>query len=116
MENIYMLADAVIMGRIGARLKAGRLRQNITQEGLAREAGVSLSSLKKIEKGEIGSFDSLLRVLRTLGKLEVLLPIVEEEQLTPNEYYEMVNASGRRQRKRAAKVSSGAARKEEPEW
>ena len=30
---------------------------------------VSLSSIKKIEKGEIRSFDSLLRMLRTLGKL-----------------------------------------------
>ena len=97
-----MLSDAMILTKIGGHLKAVRLKQNITQLALAEEAEVSLSSVKKIEKGEIGSFDSLLRVLRTLGKLDVLLPLVEEEQLSPSEYYEMVRKAGARQRKRAA--------------
>ena len=102
MENIYMLSDTMILTKIGEHLKAVRLKQNITQQRLAEEAGVSLSSVKKIEKGEIGSFDSLLRVLRTLGKLDVLLPLVEEEQLSPSEYYEMMQKAGAHQRKRAA--------------
>ena len=97
-----MLADEVILARIGQRLKAVRLKQNITQQRLAEDSGVSLSSVKKIENGEIRSFDSLLRVLRTLGKLEVLQPLVEEEQLSPSEYYEMVHKAGVHQRKRAA--------------
>ena len=80
-----MLPDSMIQSKMGLRLKAVRLKQNITQQALAEESGVSLSSVKKIEKGEIGSFDSLLRVLRTLGKLDVLLPLVEEEQLSPSE-------------------------------
>ena len=105
MDNIYMLADSIILNRIGSHLKAVRLRQNITQQSLADAAGVSLSSLKKIEKGEIGSFDSLLRVLRTLGKLDVLQPLVEEEQLSPSEYYELVHSiKSRRQRKRASRM------------
>ena len=70
MEDIYILSDGMILSKIGERLKAVRLKQNITQQTLAEESGVSLSSVKKIEKGEIGSFDSLLRVFRTLGKLE----------------------------------------------
>ena len=103
MDDIYMLADASILTRIGSRLKADRLKQNITQQSLAETAGISLSSLKKIEKGEIGSFDSLLRVLRTLGKLDVLQPLVEEEQLSPSEYYELVHsANAKHERKRAA--------------
>lgn len=97
-----MLSDGLIQSKIGEKLKAVRLKQNITQQALAEESGVSLSSVKKIEKGEIGSFDSLLRVMRTLGKLDVLLPLVEEEQLSPNEYYELVQKAGIHQRKRAA--------------
>ena len=97
-----MLSDGMIQSKMGLRLKAVRLKQNITQQALAEESGVSLSSVKKIEKGEIGSFDSLLRVLRTLGKLDVLLPLVEEEQLSPSEYYELVQKAGAHQRKRAA--------------
>ena len=116
MDDIYMLADAAILNRIGSRLKAVRLKQNITQQSLADAAGVSLSSLKKIEKGEIGSFDSLLRVLRTLGKLDVLEPLVDEEQLSPSEYYEQVHSErAKHQRQRAAgRMHNGD--KEEAEW
>lgn len=103
MDDIYMLADAVILNKMGTHLKAARLKQNITQQSLADAAGISLSSLKKIEKGEIASFDSLLRVLRTLGKLDVLVPLVDEEQMSPSEYYELVHsANAKHQRKRAA--------------
>ena len=105
MDDIYMLADAIILNRIGNHLKTVRLKQNITQQSLADSAGVSLSSLKKIEKGEIGSFDSLLRVLRTLGKLDVLQPLVDEEQLSPSEYYELVQSiKAKHQRKRASRM------------
>ena len=110
-----MLADGMILGKIGARLKAIRLKQNITQQRLAEEAGLSLSSVKKIESGEIKSFDALLRVLRILGKLDVLQPLVEEEQLSPSEYYEWVNNAGMNQRKRAAGRTNKTS-KEDPEW
>ena len=110
-----MLSDGIIQSKIGERLKAVRLKQNITQQALAEESGVSLSSVKKIEKGEIGSFDSLLRVLRTLGKLDVLLPLVEEEQLSPSEYYELMQKAGAHQRKRAAGKSTPKD-KEELSW
>lgn len=63
--------------------------------------------MKKVEKGEIRSFDVLLRLLRTLGQLEVLLPLVEEQQLSPSEYYELVNKAEAHQRKRASgKISN----------
>lgn len=49
-----------------------------------------------------------------LGMLEAISPLFEEEQLSPNEYYEMMNKSQKKMRKRAAgklKVN-----KEESEW
>lgn len=115
MNDIYMLSDTVIFEKIGNRLKQTRLKQNITQQSLSEEAGVSLSSLKKIEKGDIGSFDSLIRVMRTLGLLDALQPLVEEEQLSPNEYYELVHSSKTKLRKRAAKKLHQP-NKEESTW
>ena len=115
MDDIYMLTDGAILSQIGTHLKALRLKQNITQQHLSCSANVSLSSIKKMEKGEIRSFDALLRVLRTLGKLDVLTPLVEDEQLSPTEYYELVHAAGKKLRKRAAgKVNH--ANTEESEW
>ena len=102
-----MLADSIILARIGNHLKTVRLKQNVTQQSLADTAGVSLSSLKKMEKGEIKSFDSFLRILRTLGKLDVLQPLVDEEQLSPSEYYELVQSrAAKHQRKRAVGQST----------
>ena len=115
MDNIYMLADEMILTKIGERLKAVRLKQNITQQSLAKAADVSLSSIKKIENGEIGSFDSLMRVLRILGMLDVLQPLVEEEQLSPSEYYNLVHSAKAKTRKRAVgKIDK--VEKEDSEW
>ncbi len=115
MTDIYMLTDTAILAKIGEKVKAVRLKQNITQQSLAEAANVSLSTIKKIEKGEIRSFDALLLMLRTLGMLDTLQQLVEEEQLSPSEYYNMVQASKTHQRKRAVgKLNS--TRKEESEW
>jgi len=40
-----------------------------------------------------------------LRKLDVLLPLVEEEQLTPNEYREFVTKMKKKMRKRASRVN-----------
>lgn len=114
MNNLYVLADAMIQQRIGEKLKAVRLKQNITQQSLAESAEVSLSTVKKIESGEISSFASLLRILRILGRLDSLQSLVEEEQLSPNEYYNLVHAA-QKTRKRAVGRRNGKT-KEESGW
>ena len=115
MENVYILNDAAIFSRIGNHLRQARLKQNITQQSLADAANVSLSSIRKIENGKIGSFDALVRIMRILGMLEVLQPLIDEEQMSPNEYYDLVNSSKKRQRKRAVgKIDN--ANKEDSEW
>lgn len=115
MESIYTLSDTAIYDKIGAKIKALRLKQNITQQSLAEATRVSLSSIKSMEKGEIKSFDSLVRVLRTLGKLDIFQTLIEEEQLSPSEYYKLVNSIKKNTRKRAVgklKVK----KEEESEW
>lgn len=101
MNDIYSLSDAQLRMRIGRKIKSIRLKRNITQSSLAEAASISLSSVKKVENGEIGAFDTLLRILRTLGMLESITSLIEEEQLSPSEYYEIVNKSKKKTRRRA---------------
>ena len=115
MEYLYILSDTMIQRQIGEKLKAVRLKQNITQQSLAEAAEVSLSTVKKIENGEITSFGSFLRIMRILGKLDAIQPLVEEEQLSPNEYYEMVHSAQKKTRKRAVGHINDKS-KEESEW
>ncbi len=112
MEDIYSLSDTQVQKRIGEKLKSIRLKQNITQKSLAEEADISLSSVKNIENGRIGSFESLLRIMRVLGELDAFQTLIAEELLSPGEYYELVNAGKKVSRKRAAgKIKT---EKEEP--
>ena len=115
MNGLYGNSDKQIASRIGDTLKALRLKQNITQQSIAEASQVSLSTVKKIESGEIGTFDAFLRMLRTLGKLEILQPLVEQEEMSPNEYYEFVYSRKRKERKRASGVLQPK-RQEKSEW
>lgn len=110
-----MLSDAMVLNKVGTHLRALRLKQNITQQSLADTANISLSTVKKMEKGEIRSFDAFLRVLRTLGRLDVLQPLTEEPQLSPSEYYDLVQTARTHERKRAGRKPGGKV-EEESTW
>ena len=115
LDNIYMLTDIEICDRIGVKIKTVRLKQNMSQEELADKSGVSISTIKRMEEGEVKTLESLIRILRTLGKLDIFIPLVNEEQLSPNEYYELTNKANKHKRKRASKGYK-IENKEESEW
>lgn len=117
-ENIYMLADGEICRQIGKKIRRMRLRQNITQMSLAEQSQISVSSVKKIENGEIGSFDSLMRILRVLGDLDIFSPLLKDDEMSPNEYLKFVESTKKKQRKRATSPCSTSAliNQRESEW
>lgn len=115
LDNIYMLTDIEICDRIGVKIKTVRLKQNMSQEELADKSGVSISTIKRMEEGEVKTLESLIRILRTLGKLDIFIPLVNEEQLSPNEYYELASKANKLVRKRASKGHK-IENKEETEW
>ena len=115
-DNINMLSDAEITKKISVKLKELRLKQNISRQDMSVSSGVSVSSIVRMEDGEIKSFDSFLRILRTLGKIDVLLPLVEEEEISPNEYFKLVQSSKTKQQRKRASKSNKNIQKEESEW
>jgi transcriptional regulator with XRE-family HTH domain len=84
------------------RLESIRLSRNMTQAQLAKEAGVSLRTIGRLEKGEGVSVDTFIRVLTALGiqqNLEALLP---DPTVRPIERVEVRGT----ERKRARPASS----------
>ena len=66
-----------IANAMGMRTEQIRLSQNLTQERLTTEAGVSVRIIRNLEKGEGVSLEIFIRVLKVLGiqqNLEALLP------------------------------------------
>lgn len=82
------------------RLEAIRLSQNISQVALARQAGVSRSTMTRIANGESISLDSFIRVMRALGLVDHLAALLPDPGVRP---VELVNYSGKH-RRRASSV------------
>ncbi len=111
-----MLSDAEIINKISAKLKELRLKQNISRQDLATSSGVSVPSIARMEDGEIKSFESFLRIVRSLGKIEIFASLLQEEEISPNEYYKMVQSAKTKQRKRASRSNNNNNEQEDSEW
>lgn len=68
MESLLSISRAQKLLR--QHLKAKRLQQGLTQEGLAKRAGVSLPTLRKFEQKGLISLESFLKLIMVLGGLE----------------------------------------------
>ena len=70
---------------LGQRVAQLRYRQQLKQSELARDAGVSLRTLQRLEAGDIVKTDVLLKVLARLGRLDELLGALAPPELSPYE-------------------------------
>jgi transcriptional regulator with XRE-family HTH domain len=95
--------DDAILAELGQRLARTRLERNITQHELATEAGVSKSTVERIESGSETRLSSLIRILRVLGLVDRLDQLVPEPLPSP---IERLKLQGKR-RRRAARVAKG---------
>ena len=46
------LTDSTVLTELGGRIARARLDRNLTQAGLAHEAGISTPTLKRLERGQ----------------------------------------------------------------
>jgi transcriptional regulator with XRE-family HTH domain len=70
---------------LGTRLSQIRLSRNITQEDLARKAGVSASSIKRLEAGDNTSLDVFIGVMIALRLGDHLLNCLPDLSIRPAE-------------------------------
>lgn len=66
------ITDEELLQRIGGKLKEIRLEQNIKQKELAEKAGLSMFSISQMETGHNTSVQSIIQVLRALGRMDLL--------------------------------------------
>ncbi len=102
-NNFNLASSETIENVLGKRIDEIRLKRNITQVQLAREAGVSRSTVTRLAREDKGiSLDSFIRILKALhleSNLEKLLP---DSDLSPLEELEK-NSRPSRQRARVRK-------------
>jgi transcriptional regulator with XRE-family HTH domain len=92
-----MASNDEILHELGGRLRAQRLAQGLPQAELAAMAGVSLGTIKSLERGAASSMDTFIRVVQALGLTDHLQPLFE----LPRQSIAQMEQAQRAQRVRA---------------
>jgi len=78
------LTDERLLQELGARLAALRLARNLTQAGLAEQAGVSKRTIERLESGAVAAqLTAFLRVCRVLDLVEGLDAMIPPPAASP---------------------------------
>lgn len=95
----YALSDVAAVQEIGRNLQLIRLNQDITQQELAVQTGLSRLTISQVENGRPASTLTLVQLLRALGRLDVLEVLEESATISP---LQAVRLAGQ-QRQRASR-------------
>lgn len=68
---------------LGENLAAYRLSRNLRQDDVASQAGVSRGVVARLEAGEGGTVDSLIRVLKALGLGDRISALIPDARISP---------------------------------
>lgn len=76
-------SNLAILEEIGNRLKEYRIRKNLQQKELAENAGISLDTVVRMERGSSITTEKFLRILRVLDMLENLGEFIPDPPISP---------------------------------
>ncbi|MGH7627065.1 MAG: helix-turn-helix domain-containing protein [Gemmatimonadaceae bacterium] len=104
-----------VLRDIGQRLQRYRLQQNRTIADVAREAGVGVSTAARAEAGQNPTLETVVRMLRALGRLDALeaflpVPLVSPLQLAALSGRQRQRAGTPRRRAAASRTPTGTPR------
>jgi len=97
------LSDAEVLQELGARIRAARQARDLTIEQAALKAGVHRNTLSKVEEGSDIQLSTLIRVLRTFGRLQMLDMFLPAPTVSPIQLTRQLAKLRQRQRVRPGK-------------
>ena len=97
--NWYAVNDKQLLQQIGGFVRYYRIEEKQTQAMLAKDAGISRSTLSLLERGETVTVTTLIQVLRVLGCLYIMNVFLTPTQKKPHVFADIEK---RRLRKRVS--------------
>jgi transcriptional regulator with XRE-family HTH domain len=98
-----ILTDREIAKEVGRRLRAYRLSQNLGAAEVAARAGLNRNTIVNAEAGANPRLDTIIKILRVLGRLDAFDAFLPAPTLSPLE----VMRSAKKPRQRARRTSRG---------
>ena len=93
-----MKTSRQIESEIGSRLARLRLSRNVTQSMLAKDAGIGLRTLGRLETGQPSTLDTFLRVALALDLGDAILGAIPTGRIRPIERVSQTGSERRRAR------------------
>ncbi len=81
--DFSVASSEAVMQALFARLEEIRLSRNISQAALAKEAGVSRSTMTRLAQGRGISVDSFVRIVQALGLADHLAALLPNPEVRP---------------------------------
>lgn len=72
-----------VLGELGERIRGYRLQQNLRVIDVARLSGLPSRTINRLEAGENSTLETVVRVLRALGRLDALEAFLPVPTLSP---------------------------------
>ena len=94
-----------LQAELGFRLAKIRLTRNITQTELAKEAGVGVRTVRRLESGESTTLDSFLRIVTALELADDVLNSIPSQIIRPIERVDSRQSVRKRARSRKVRDS-----------
>ena len=109
------LSDHAVAELMGERLAQLRLEQNLTQQQLADEIGLSRLSYRKLEAGE-GKLVNFIAALRVLGRVDALEQVLPKETFSPMQQLQLHRKARKRASGSAALAKPAPAKDDALDW
>ena len=95
----FAMTDRAIAKELAKRIKQQRLNKDLSQRSVAESAGISVTAVQGVEKGE-STISTLIKVLRVLGALDSLESFLPEVIVSP---IAMAKLEGKKRQKASGK-------------
>jgi transcriptional regulator with XRE-family HTH domain len=93
--------DKEILQEMGGRIRTYRLQRNLSQQELARRAGVNRTTVRDIEGGKDSQLSTLVKLMRALGRLEDLNAFLPLASVSPIQLMKLQGKPRQRARRRS---------------
>jgi putative transcriptional regulator len=105
--NLNTMSSSAICKEIGQRLKRARLNANRTQKEVADRAGLSVTAVQSVERGD-ARMESVVLVLMALDMVEQISNFVPEQEISP---LQLVKLQGKKRQRASGRLKDASPRK-----